>query len=346
MKTQKIQSIFYLRRLIDMLINRLLILFVILFSLPIFLYLYLRIYCSLCELSHNKYDVFLYQFSPKLHFVLALCLCTVLALKLLNYTALSFYGRKIFQSNNTTSKDKSFLALANIKEEATISARVTVIRILKITRIIILCLFALLIMLSWLPYIKPIVNEFKMLDTFTIKHFNGLLLILIFAASIPALAGCILLYLMKIDRQRLLNMHISQRSSYNSLTGKNLDAMTGIQFEQYCMTLFTCLGYKHMSCTKASQDQGVDLVGFKDGCKYAIQCKRYSHTVGNKAIQEVVAGMNMYSCQKAIVITTNYFTRQAKQLARVNEVALIDRIKLQQLIRSASLIKNTNINSK
>lgn len=344
MKAQKIQDIFYLRKLIDMLINRLLILLAILFSFPTFLSLYWRIYCSLRELPRDKYNTFLQHFSPNFYFALALCLCAALALKLLSYAALSFYGRKVL-SNNTAVKEKR-LASANMKEEAAISARVIVIRVLRIARIIILCLFTLLIMLSWLPYVKPIIEECKILDTFTIKHFNGLLLTLIFASCIPALTGCILLYLITLDRRRLLNTHIYQCSSYNSLTGKNLDAMTGIQFEQYCMTLLTCLGYKHMSYTKASQDQGVDLIGFKDGCKYAIQCKRYSYTVGNKAIQEVVAGMNMYSCQKAIVITTNYFTRQAKQLARVNDVDLIDRAKLRQLIRSASLTKTTNINSK
>lgn len=341
MKTQKIQSIYHLRKLIDMLINRIFTLLIISFSFPLLVNLYWKIYCSLCQLPYDK-NIFSPDAFSKLYFFLILCLGIVIVLKLLCYTILSFYGRKIYESNNTASKDMQLIALGNLKEEASFSSRITVIHILKVAKIITLCFQWFFIFLSMLPYIKRIIAEAKMHETITSSHIFSIIILLLIAGSIPAIAGGILLYLIKHDLQHLLDTHISQHSSYNSLTGVNFDEMNGIQFEQYCMTLFTCLGYKYMSYTKASQDQGVDLIGFKDGCKYAIQCKRYSYAVGNKAIQEVVAGMNMYSCQKALVITTNYFTRQARQLALVNNVELIDRTKLLQLLRSASISKTAN----
>lgn len=63
------------------------------------------------------------------------------------------------------------------------------------------------------------------------------------------------------------------------------------------------LGYSNVEVSNASNDYGVDIVASKAYDKYAFQCKRYSSNVGNTAIQEVVAGMNYYNCNKAVVVT-------------------------------------------
>lgn len=58
----------------------------------------------------------------------------------------------------------------------------------------------------------------------------------------------------------------------------------------------------------------------KNGLKYGIQCKYYSHPVGNKAIQEAYAGADFYDCDAAMVMTNNTFTRAARELAEKLEV--------------------------
>lgn len=81
--------------------------------------------------------------------------------------------------------------------------------------------------------------------------------------------------------------------------------------------------------TQSVGDQGVDVIAENEKEKIAIQAKRYNNaTVGNKAIQEVVAGMKFYNCNKAMVVTNSSFTVQAVELARVNNVELWDRKKL------------------
>lgn len=64
--------------------------------------------------------------------------------------------------------------------------------------------------------------------------------------------------------------------------------------------------------TKGSGDQGVDIIAEKDEIKCAIQCKRYSQLVGNKVVQEVVAGKTFYRCRVETAITNNYFNKSAK----------------------------------
>lgn len=103
-----------------------------------------------------------------------------------------------------------------------------------------------------------------------------------------------------------------------------LSALTDRQFEFYWGDFFTFKGYK-TQMTPQSGDQGADVIVEKDGIRTAIQAKKYSGSVGNSAIQEVVASKAYYNCQQAMVITTGYFTPAAKELASVNAVELWDR---------------------
>ena len=112
----------------------------------------------------------------------------------------------------------------------------------------------------------------------------------------------------------------------------NFDEMKGQDFEKYCAYLLTTYGFVDVEVTRGSGDQGVDIIGTYNNVKHAIQCKRYSHKLGNTPIQEVAAGKNYYNCQTALVITNNFFTESAIELAKANNVVLWDRQKLLQLI--------------
>ena len=84
--------------------------------------------------------------------------------------------------------------------------------------------------------------------------------------------------------------------------------------------------------TSKSGDQGIDIIAKKNGRTVGIQAKCYSNKVGNSAIQEAVAGKNIYNCDTVMVITNNYFTKSAVELARANEVILWDRDTLSKKI--------------
>ncbi len=105
---------------------------------------------------------------------------------------------------------------------------------------------------------------------------------------------------------------------------QKIDAMNGFEFEEYSKIFFTSKGFE-VSVTQKSGDYGADLIIEKDGIKWAVQAKRYSHKVSPKAIQEVVSSKAYYACEKACVITNSYFTQAAQKLAQANGVILIDR---------------------
>lgn len=108
------------------------------------------------------------------------------------------------------------------------------------------------------------------------------------------------------------------------MTMDMIDFMSGIEFEQFCAELFTKLGYA-VTPTAITGDQGIDLIIKNDFLSMGIQAKRYSNKVTNTAVQEVVAGIAHYQLNKGLVLTNNYFTESAKQLAHSNNVILWDR---------------------
>lgn len=56
--------------------------------------------------------------------------------------------------------------------------------------------------------------------------------------------------------------------------------------------------------------------------------KKILKKVGIKAVQEIVSAKNFYNAHRCMVITNNYFTDSAINLAKSNNVKLIDRDKL------------------
>ena len=122
-----------------------------------------------------------------------------------------------------------------------------------------------------------------------------------------------------------------KHSGTENITLMEIDGMTGEQFEYYLTNLFKAKGYSAYK-TKSGGDQGADVIISKNGERTVVQAKRYKNSVGNSAVQEVVASIRYYNANRAMVVTNSYFTQAAKDLARVNNVELIDRNGLKRLI--------------
>lgn len=93
------------------------------------------------------------------------------------------------------------------------------------------------------------------------------------------------------------------------------DDITGYEYEQKCAEELRHMGFIDIEVTKTSGDQGIDVIAWKDGLKYGIQCKYYRGSVSNKAVQEASAGAQYYDCDVAVVMTNSTFTKSAEELA-------------------------------
>lgn len=104
----------------------------------------------------------------------------------------------------------------------------------------------------------------------------------------------------------------------------NVDQMTGKEFEEYLRVLFLERGYQ-VQLTKTTGDYGADLVLSSKSRKIIVQAKRYKKNVGIKAVQEISAAKKHYQADECWVVTNSHYTEPAKNLAKSNQVRLVDR---------------------
>jgi len=140
-------------------------------------------------------------------------------------------------------------------------------------------------------------------------------------------------YLLYYKHNNLLK---DDSSLKENLLSKYTQVKTGEEFEAFLREVYLQLGYS-VQMTPATGDQGADLIIEKHGVKSAVQAKHYSSPVGNKAVQEIVAALNYYKVSKGIVVTNNEFTKSAIELAKANNIELIDGKALTKMIESIKL---------
>jgi len=115
---------------------------------------------------------------------------------------------------------------------------------------------------------------------------------------------------------------------------REIDSMTGPEFEKFLQWFFAqqeCLVIK----TKTGHQQGTDFILITQNIRIAVEAKRWSSKVGNRAVQQINSGRSHYHCNQAWVITNNFFTTQAKELAQSCDVRLINRNGLNDIISRA-----------
>ncbi|MDO5521154.1 MAG: restriction endonuclease [bacterium] len=158
------------------------------------------------------------------------------------------------------------------------------------------------------PYILCLV--IALLCSIDYVRLGKLLLII---AGIVVIFGLVAFYL------------LDQKQEHRIAALDEIDAMTGVEFEEYLQQFFEGAGYK-ATMTPMTNDYGADLILKKDNITYVIQAKHYNGVkVGIQAVQEVVASKQYYNAHLAVVITNNYYTPNAKRLAESNQVLLWDR---------------------
>lgn len=101
------------------------------------------------------------------------------------------------------------------------------------------------------------------------------------------------------------------------------DSMSGHDYEYHIAGRVNDETNWSAEVTKCSGDQGADLLIYgPNGETGVVQVKLYSSKVGNKAVQEAAAARQHYSTDFACVVTNNFFTDSAIELAESCNVAL------------------------
>ena len=101
----------------------------------------------------------------------------------------------------------------------------------------------------------------------------------------------------------------------------DISLLDPIEYEHFCADLLKENGW-NVQVTQASGDQGIDILAEKDGFLLALQCKKYSSPVGNKAVQEAHSGGTFYEANAFAVVSPVEYTSSARELANSLNVHL------------------------
>lgn len=106
--------------------------------------------------------------------------------------------------------------------------------------------------------------------------------------------------------------------------------MDGVQYEHYCAQVLVHAGWE-ATVTRATGDQGADVLARKGERRVAMQCKKYSSPVGNAAVQEVHAARTYWGATHSAVVTNAGYTKAAHDLAHRTGVVLLHHSDLPRL---------------
>jgi|GEM_PF-3078548 len=106
-----------------------------------------------------------------------------------------------------------------------------------------------------------------------------------------------------------------------------------IDFEKFIGDLFRKMGYQ-VYHTPATGDYGADLVVKDANNIIVVQVKKYNpnNRIGAQIVQQTLGSMWKYNANKAIIVTTSYFTQRAREQARNAPIELWNRDILYGLI--------------
>lgn len=91
----------------------------------------------------------------------------------------------------------------------------------------------------------------------------------------------------------------------------SLASKKGFIFEHEIAEKLKGQGFAHVKVTKASRDYGADILAFKDGLEYVVQCKKYRGTVGFNAVKDIATAMDIYQADRGILVCDTSFSKSA-----------------------------------
>lgn len=172
----------------------------------------------------------------------------------------------------------------------------------------------------------------------SVKYLQSLLFLLLMLVSYksggPALAMIFFMLFVTITAIYLSGESLSGLFSrrINATTLDELMQLNPYEFEKAIAQLFRDYGYT-VHQTRKSADGGKDLVMYKGGETYFVECKKYakSNKIGRPLIQKLVGACHPASA-KPIFVTTSSFTSEAIAEAQRSKVRLIDGRQLESML--------------
>lgn len=142
--------------------------------------------------------------------------------------------------------------------------------------------------------------------------------------------------MIEVGRQEVWDeiIGIQSQTQAKPLTIDDVDRLNDYLFEAYIGALYEKQGYE-VQITPRSGDKGIDVLAFKDGTNYAIQCKHSKNNIGQECMSEVLSGAKYYETIHGksfipLTWTNSHYSSSAIDFARTIDIKCCDRDNLMQ----------------
>lgn len=131
----------------------------------------------------------------------------------------------------------------------------------------------------------------------------------------------------------------AELEAYRRSIARDLDGLLSLdpyEFEHAVAAVLRGVGWTDVEVTKGSGDRGIDVVGIdRDGWRTVVQCKRYSYSpVGGPDVRNLAGARAEHGADRAMLVTTATFTKQAYEAAERTQIELMDGEQLVLLART------------
>lgn len=117
-------------------------------------------------------------------------------------------------------------------------------------------------------------------------------------------------------------------------TIEEIDEMTGKEFEEFLFHFFKLENYK-TTITDDTGDRGIDIIiTTENNTRIGIQAKRWKNNIGTTEIAKIINGKVYYGLDKLWIITTSYLTQQAQNTALNQDIRIIPRNEILDILDS------------
>lgn len=130
------------------------------------------------------------------------------------------------------------------------------------------------------------------------------------------------------EQDPLLSIQVNIKMGKNTMNWCN--KLSGREFEESTAELLRAMDYVDVKRVGKTADRGVDVIGYHMDqlgyrSKIIVQCKFYDkNPVSSGELQVFVGALATHEAERGIFVTSSFFTREAKEIARLNSITLID----------------------
>lgn len=164
-----------------------------------------------------------------------------------------------------------------------------------------------------------------------------------FLPALPQIATMFALVLLLPAPLAFFNQYKKKRLLESQKNIDSIRALSWKQLEELVGEAYRRQGFHVIENQTAGADGGIDLRLKKDGATHLVQCKQYrTSKVGVSIVREMFGVLIAEKAASMTIITSGYFTQDAKNFSYDKQIDLVDGKQLELMVKNVQVKQNSH----